>query len=139
LTPSGYTFPWDNNAYIWDSSTGKALTTLSGHTEKATSAVWSPDGKQVLTTSWDNTARIWDAVTGKEISRLTGHTASVNDAQWSPDGKRIATASSDGTVRLYYANIEDLIAVAKTYVTRELTCEERVRYLSEALDCTAQR
>lgn len=69
---------------------------------------------------------------------MTGRTAIVNDAQWSLDGKRIATASGDGTVRLYYANIEDLIAVAKTYVTRELTCKERVIYLNEERDCTAQ-
>ena len=62
----------------------------------------------------------------------------IQIAAWSPDGKRIATASIDSTVRLYYANIEDLMAVAKTYVTRELTCAERVGYLSEERDCTAQ-
>ena len=41
----------------------------------------------------------------------------------------MVTASWDGTARLYLVHIEDLIELAKSRVTRELTSEERDRYL----------
>jgi WD40 repeat protein len=37
------------------------------HEEYVTSAVFSPDGKRVLTASEGNTARLWDAATGKQM------------------------------------------------------------------------
>lgn len=126
----------NSDVHIWDPQNGNELVKLIGHNGNATAIAWSPDGKYILTGGEDKTARIWDAEDGKEKLRLYGHLDRIKNVSWSPDGKRIATASDDGTVRLYYANIEDLIAIAKTYVTRELTCKERVQYLSEALDCT---
>jgi hypothetical protein len=43
----------------------------------------------------------------------------------------IVTASADGTARIYLAHIEDLMELARSRVTRELTPEERRRYLHE--------
>ncbi len=45
------------------------------------------------------------------------------------DGARLATAGMDGTVRVYALRLEDLIALAKTRVTRGLTDAECVTYL----------
>ena len=69
----------------------------SGHTRPVTSAVYSPDGKSIVTASDDQTARIWDAATGQElegVSPLSGHTRTVTSAAYSPDGKFIVTASA---------------------------------------------
>ena len=128
----------DNTARIWEASSGKTLSVLSGHTDWVRSAAWSQDGKQVLTASGDKTARIWDANSGKTLSVLSGHTDSISSATWSPDGKQVLTASNDNTARLYLVNIEDLMAVAKTYVSRELDCEERVKFLNSAKVCVNQ-
>jgi len=76
--------------------------TLVGHKGPVFSAVFSPDGRRVLTCAGDNTARIWDAVTGKQVQMLTGpraaqrafHKAAVAIAQFSPDGRRVLTISS---------------------------------------------
>jgi WD40 repeat protein len=38
------------------------------------SASFSPDGKQVVSTSGDNTIRIWDAQTGELLHTFEGHT-----------------------------------------------------------------
>jgi WD40 repeat protein len=48
-----------------------------------TGAVFSPDGKQILTASADRTARLWDVASGKELRRFEGHTDLVNRAIFS--------------------------------------------------------
>ena len=42
-----------------------ALQALLGHADRVLSAVWSPDGKLILTAGADRTARLWDAATGE--------------------------------------------------------------------------
>ena len=74
-----------------------------GHTDYVNSAVYSPDGRSIVTASLDNTARIWDAVTGKLLHSLEGHTDDVNSAVYSPDGRSIVTASWDNTARIWDA------------------------------------
>ena len=76
---------------------------LAGHTHLVSSAVFSPDGARVLTTSWDGTARVWDAATGAGLVSLAGHAGWINNAAFSPDGARIVTASWDKTARVWDA------------------------------------
>jgi dipeptidyl aminopeptidase/acylaminoacyl peptidase len=104
---------------------------LRGHEYPVTSAQFSPDGEYIVTGSEDTTARVWEALTGNEVAILCGHEGEITNAQFSPDGKYIVTASDDGMARVYLAHSEDLIALAKTRVTRDLTYEERVQYLHE--------
>jgi hypothetical protein len=66
-------------------------------------AVFSPDGRRILTASADKTARLWDATTGAPIGEPMRHEDEVVDAAFSPDGVRIATASKDRTARLWDA------------------------------------
>jgi len=62
-------------------------------------------------------------------------TPAVNSAAFNPDGKFVVTASRDGTAQIYACEvcgpIEDLLALAHTRIARELTPEERVKYLHE--------
>ncbi len=37
------------------------------------SAVYSPHGKRILTSSTDRTAKVWGAQTGQELIPLSGH------------------------------------------------------------------
>ena len=64
------------------------------------SAVFSPNGRLVLTGSHDGRARIWDAASGRLLHTLR-HTDMVNSAVFSPDGKRVVTAGWDDTARLW--------------------------------------
>ncbi len=78
---------------------------------------------------------MWDAATGQEKAVLRGHEGPVSSAVFSPDGQTVLTASWDNTARLYVARMEDLVALAKTRLTRELSCPERVRFLQSTEVC----
>ena len=66
-------------------------------------AVFSSNGKQVVTASNDDSAKIWNTATGKQLHVLTGHTDNVNMASFSRDGKQVVTASNDNTVKIWDA------------------------------------
>ena len=71
------------------------------HDGAVVSAVFSADGKRVVTASRDKTARLWDGLTGAPIGQPMKHEDRVGSAVFSLDGKRIVTASWDGTARLW--------------------------------------
>ena len=66
-------------------------------------AVYSPDGKRILSWSPDKTLRLWDAATGAAIGEPLRHEGSVRGAIYSTDGKRILSWSEDKTLRLWDA------------------------------------
>ncbi len=76
---------------------------IEGHEDAVDSAVFSPDGKRIVTASWDKTARIWDAATGAPLLVLSGHQDTIASAAFSPDGTRVITASWDRTARIWDA------------------------------------
>jgi WD40 repeat protein/serine/threonine protein kinase len=79
------------------------LTQLWPHQAPVTHAVFSPDGRRVLTTSHDRTARIWDLATGQALTPPLEHGDKVYHAAFSGDGRLVATTSDDGTARIWDA------------------------------------
>ena len=92
------------------------------------SAAYSPDGARIVTASWDKTAKVWETQTGKEMFTLTGHNDYVMSAAYSPDGQRIVTAGSDGIVQIYTTDMDELLEIATSRVTRQLTAEAKEMY-----------
>ncbi|MFB0546285.1 MAG: hypothetical protein ACETWB_05195 [Anaerolineae bacterium] len=67
------------------------------------------------------------------------HKDEVNSAAYSPDGRWIVTVSY-GTVRVWsWLDVENLLGGARSRPTRKFTCQERVQYLHEDLDCGAEK
>jgi WD40 repeat protein len=97
------------------------------------SAVFSPDGTQIVTASGDGSARIWSASDHQQLAVLTEPTSSLVLAAFSPDGQQIVTASQDGTARVWSTELAGPIQVieriAERRVTRQLTPSERKTYL----------
>ncbi|MDQ3928032.1 MAG: WD40 repeat domain-containing protein, partial [Chloroflexota bacterium] len=120
-------------AGVWDAQTGKLLFGMDS-ADHILRPKFSPDSHFVVTLN-QKTAKVWDVRTRQMIAEVNGATDKLNDAGFSPDGKHLITASSDGTVRIYpwkmFAPAKDLLALASTYVTRDLTPEERAQYLHE--------
>jgi WD40 repeat protein len=114
---------------VWEAATGRELLTLSGHHHYVTSMAWSPDGERLATGSFDRNAKVWDAATGRDLLTLKGHVSHVSSVAWSPDGKCLASAGRDGVVQVYAMDIDLLMSLARSRVTRNLTLEECRRYL----------
>jgi WD40 repeat protein len=134
----------DGSARIWDAA-GNVLHELAGHGGKAVlSAVFSADGKYVLTGGDDNRAIVWDAESGEPIKLdngkpmvLDGHTAGVTSVAFSPDGLRAATGSRDNTVKLWeLQNGKELLTLKghNQEVTTVSFSPDRQSVLSGSLD-----
>src|SRR5262249_6041650 len=74
------------------------------HDQPVTQAVFSPDGRRVLSVCKDGKLRLWDASTGKAVGEPMDHAGGVTQAQFSRDGSRILSAAADFTVHLWDAS-----------------------------------
>jgi WD40 repeat protein/energy-coupling factor transporter ATP-binding protein EcfA2 len=77
---------------------------LRGHTDIVWSAVYSPDGKNILTTSQDGSARLWDIASGQATTIAT-YTGGISSAFFNADGSLILTTGNnqgqDGVAELW--------------------------------------
>jgi WD40 repeat protein len=88
----------DNTVALWDVSSGKIRLRLKGHTNGVTSALFTPDGKTIVSASRDRTIRLWNSASGAELARLY----SFGSEDWvvvAPDGHFDA---SPGAIRMLY-------------------------------------
>lgn len=118
----------DGTAKVWEVRTGSELLTLSGHSNQVMSIAFSPDGGRLATASRDGTVRLWDASTGKELNVIVQGGSGFFDVAFHPNGKLLATGEDNGTY-VYLLELDDLIALATTRLTRGLTVDECIKYL----------
>lgn len=83
----------DNTASLWDATTGHETLVLKAHHYEINSAVFSPDGKHILTNSEEGTAKVWETDTGKLVLtiQLQPYINFISAAAFSPDGNFIVT------------------------------------------------
>ena len=114
----------DNSVSVWDSVTGEHLRTIRGHAGSVLAIASGPDNIHFATASQDGTVKLWDEFTGDGMQTLAGDSGAVNSVAYSPDGKRLAAANTDGTVQVYALDVSELLSLAHSRVTRNLTAEE---------------
>jgi len=80
--------------------TGEVHHVLQGHTEDVEFVAFSPDGRQLATSSSDRHVRLWNVESGQAIAVLQGHQNVVLGLTFVDPG-RLASASMDRTLRLW--------------------------------------
>ena len=128
----------DEAVRLWDVAASSSQTVLPGHRQaRVMSAELSPDGELAVTTE-PPTVRVWQLSTGQPLAVIRHAGASrYVPAQLDPSGQWLAVTTATDRVRLYScavcaASLDELVTEARSQLTRELTRDERMKYLHEA-------
>ena len=130
----------DRTAHVWNLTTGREEAGFFGHAGIVNSLALSGDQRWLVTASDDSTARVWDVATRETVAILGGHirevlSAAVSTSQGAGALPRVVSAGRDGTARVYEcdvcATLPVLRQLADTRVTRQLTTDERRRFLRD--------
>lgn len=109
---------------------------ISGHLGQVRSAVYSKDGKKVLSTG-DNTIKEWDVMSGQCIMTFYGHENLVNSAVYSRRGDKILSASNDNTIKEWDVETGQCIATLTGhtgYVTKAIYSPSNLSIFSSSWD-----
>uniref|UniRef100_A0A0E0FR10 TFIID subunit TAF5 NTD2 domain-containing protein n=1 Tax=Oryza nivara TaxID=4536 RepID=A0A0E0FR10_ORYNI len=79
----------------------KSCTLFQGHSGPVYSAMFSPIGDFLLSSSADSTIRLWNTKLNANLVCYKGHNYPVWDVQFSPVGHYFASASHDRTARIW--------------------------------------
>ncbi len=90
---------------IWDTTEDKPLTPPLPHEGAVSTALFSRDGRVVLTVCLDSVL-LWDVATGKTLVPPLKHDWLVTEAHFSEDGRRIFTFSAPSNPYAYDPSIE---------------------------------
>jgi WD40 repeat protein len=70
------------------------LHTLSGHSDKVFTLVFSGDGSYIASVSPDKTIKLWDVASGQELHTFSISEVGMNDIAFSPDGRLLASSET---------------------------------------------
>jgi WD40 repeat protein len=125
----------DGRGDLWDAQSYEHVATLTGSEAPFNQIGFSTDGATVVTAGRDGVVRVWDAATGLERQRFVLPAEAARVAL-DPDGVMLATADDRGVAQLWTLDTDELLAIARARVTRELSDAECRQYL-HAASCDA--
>ena len=90
------TASYDRTCRIWDTDSGKLLSTLSGHRNAVFCLDFSrfSEKELIATGSLDHGVRVWSS-SGTEFWNLKEHKGEVTDVKFNPNGSYLTTCSFD--------------------------------------------
>jgi WD40 repeat protein len=91
---------------VWETATGRAVSTLRGHEKRVTTLAFAPAGgvapaPLLLTGSEDETVRFWDVTTGQERAAFRWPVGKVRGVAFAPDGMTAAAAGDKGDIVMW--------------------------------------
>ncbi len=85
----------DSRVRLYESESGRHITTLQGGAAPIRSVAFSPDGKRLAAGAADGSAVLWDVESGEPSTLLGSQAAPVNCIRWSQDDRRLAISVCD--------------------------------------------
>jgi WD40 repeat protein len=132
LTAAGY----EGDANLWDARTGDHLSTLEGAKSDLTDVAFSEDGRFIVTSYYTGPVRLWEGHSGRLLATVTDQGVPASAASF-VDNQQIAlveTPESGSSLTVLdctvCGDLDSLVALARTRVTRQLTDSEKATYLS---------
>ncbi|MCJ1356500.1 MAG: hypothetical protein MMC33_006495 [Icmadophila ericetorum] len=122
----------DATVRIWDVTTKRIETVLSGHKGSVSCVKWGGTGK-LYTSSQDKTIKIWDASTGSLLTTLTLHAHWVNHLALSTDFA-LRTAFHDHTGNIPSTSAGKLEKAKSRYETAATQAGQITEHLVSASD-----
>ena len=127
---------FEGDATLWNAATGDRVTTLEGSKSDLTDLAYSVDGRFLVTSYLSGSVRLWDGHSGRPLSPVTDSDVSARAATFT-DGMRIALIRPRETGQslallecTVCGDLDSLVDLAKSRVTRDLTDTEKATYLS---------
>jgi WD40 repeat protein len=116
-----------NEVDIWDASSYELVATLTNSPALIRNLSFSPDGTRLVSAGFDGALRVWDTATWDEQQRIDTPNPLVN--AWFVDDETITSIDQTGMARTWTLDLDELIAIATSPLTRELTDAECRQYL----------
>lgn len=98
----------DGLVRILDCKNGNILKTFTGHTSASNIAVFSHDGKKLVSGSDDCTVRIWDLPIDNSENKLKVPEG-IQDAYFSHDGQKLLIPQQDSSICVYNISTKSLM------------------------------
>jgi WD40 repeat protein len=109
---------WGGDFMVYD-TTGREVCRWKGEGQ-ARAAIFSPDGKYLVTTNLTGVIKVWNVATGEEVSEYDNGPRACWTLDWSPNGKYIIVGSeSQGRVRLFTFNEGNIELVQERKLSME--------------------
>jgi WD40 repeat protein/serine/threonine protein kinase/DNA-binding XRE family transcriptional regulator len=119
----------DGYVSIWDAHSWEEILVFLAHTSGSWDSALSADGSRLVTAGFEGSAKVWKIPSGEPVATLYGHQAVVAEVEISPDGKIVYTGSHGGLLRGFLVDVDELVQLAESRLTRSFTQEECQTYL----------
>lgn len=86
-------YPGSEIIRVRDTSTGQAVYSLTGHSDRVSNLLFIPDGQHLISSGNDDTIRVWDLSAQCEMHVMRGHEGIITALALSPDKQWLVSSS----------------------------------------------